>query len=93
MCNLYSGTTSPIGHPRHLRGRHDCSGNLPPLPAIFHNRMAPIIRIGGDGERELLVMALGNAGAASVRHSHEDRRRVNITTLNWLLNLDVVRWA
>jgi putative SOS response-associated peptidase YedK len=33
---------------------HDRAGNLPPLPAIFPDQMAPIVRISAEGE---LVMA------------------------------------
>jgi hypothetical protein len=30
----------------------DLTGNLPPLPDIFLDDMAPVVRIGADGERE-----------------------------------------
>ena len=32
--------------------KHDCAGNLPPMPAIFPDQMAPIVRVRADGERE-----------------------------------------
>jgi hypothetical protein len=34
-------------------------GNLPPLPGIFPDYMAPPIRRGKDGERELVVARWG----------------------------------
>ena len=34
----------------------DLTGNLPPLPAIFPDTMAPIVRRASDGERELVMM-------------------------------------
>jgi putative SOS response-associated peptidase YedK len=36
----------------------DDAGNLPPLPRIFPDQMAPIVRMA-DGERELLQMRWG----------------------------------
>jgi hypothetical protein len=45
--------------------RHDRTGSLALLPAIFPDQMAPIVRVGPDGEREV-VMALGHAWAAAI---------------------------
>jgi putative SOS response-associated peptidase YedK len=36
----------------------DSAGNVPPLPAIFPDQMAPVIR-NHDGERELIQMRWG----------------------------------
>jgi len=33
--------------------------NLPPLPAVFPDQMAPIVRTGTDGERELVMARWG----------------------------------
>ena len=41
------------------RAIRDLTGNLPPLPAVFPNRMAPVIRTASDGVRELLMMRWG----------------------------------
>ena len=38
--------------------KHDSLGNVPPLPAIFPDQMAPAVRMY-DGERELLWMRWG----------------------------------
>jgi hypothetical protein len=35
--------------------KRDRAGNLPPLPAVFPDQMAPIVRTGAEGERELLM--------------------------------------
>ena len=32
--------------------RRDMAGNLPPLPAIFPDTMAPVVRVDREGERE-----------------------------------------
>jgi putative SOS response-associated peptidase YedK len=59
MCNLYS-FTKPQDAARKLAGvARDITGNMPPLPAIFPNSSAPVIRTAPDGARELLMMRWG----------------------------------
>jgi len=41
---------------------HDRAGNLAPLPAIFPDQLAPIVRVTGDGERELVMARWGMPG-------------------------------
>jgi putative SOS response-associated peptidase YedK len=38
---------------------HDRTGNLPPMPAIFPDMMAPVVRKVPDGERELAMLRWG----------------------------------
>lgn len=38
---------------------HDRTGNLPPMPAIFPDMMAPVVRRSPDGERELVMLRWG----------------------------------
>jgi putative SOS response-associated peptidase YedK len=59
MCNLYSVTKGQDAIRSWFRVRHDRIGNLPPLPGIFPDQMAPVIRTAEDGERELLMMRWG----------------------------------
>lgn len=59
MCNLYSVTTSQDAIRQLARFTRDMTGNLPPIPAVFPNRMAPIVRTGTDSERELLMARWG----------------------------------
>lgn len=59
MCNLYSMTKSQDAIRQLTRYTRDLVGNLPQLPAIFPNRMAPVVREGADGHRELLMMRWG----------------------------------
>jgi putative SOS response-associated peptidase YedK len=61
MCNLYSLTKGQATIRDWFRARHDRTGNLPLFPGIFPDQMAPIVRAGSDGEREL-VLAPGDAG-------------------------------
>ena len=53
MCNLYSMTKGQAEAAKLGRAMRDLVGNLPPLPGIFPDYEAPIIRTGEDGEREL----------------------------------------
>ncbi len=59
MCNLYSMTKSQQAIRELVKAICDLTGNLPPLPGIFPNRMAPIVRPGADGQRELLMARWG----------------------------------
>jgi len=59
MCNLYSYTKSQDETRRLMRVLNDRTGNQPPLPAIFPDQMAPVVRTGRDGLREMLPMRWG----------------------------------
>jgi putative SOS response-associated peptidase YedK len=59
MCNLYSVTTNQEAIRRLFRVGRDLTGNLPPLPGIFPDYMAPIVRTAADGERELTMARWG----------------------------------
>jgi hypothetical protein len=62
MCNLYSLTKGQAAIREWFRAGHDRTGNLPVLPGIFPDRMAPIVRTGADGERELVMVRWGMPG-------------------------------
>jgi putative SOS response-associated peptidase YedK len=55
MCNLYRVTKGQSAIRDLFSVKHDRAGNLPPLPAIFPDQMAPIVRTGIDGQRELVM--------------------------------------
>ena len=59
MCNLYSITSSQAAIRELARAMRDLTGNLAPLPAVFPDRMAPVVRTGPDGVRELVMMRWG----------------------------------
>jgi putative SOS response-associated peptidase YedK len=59
VCNLYSVTTNQEAIRRLFRVGRDLTGNLPPLPGIFPDYMAPVVRVAEDGERELSMMRWG----------------------------------
>jgi transposase len=62
MCNLYSLTKGQAAIRDWFRAPHDRTGNLPLFPAIFPDQLAPIIRVGTDGERELVMARWGMPG-------------------------------
>jgi putative SOS response-associated peptidase YedK len=71
MCNLYSLTRSQEAIRALTRAMRDETGNLPPLSGIFPDMMAPVVRTGKDGVRELAMMRWGfppppNAGKRPV---------------------------
>jgi putative SOS response-associated peptidase YedK len=59
MCNLYSMTKGKEAIRQFTRAFRDLSGNLPPLPGIFPDYSAPIVRTGSDGVRELVKARWG----------------------------------
>ena len=58
MCNLSSVPKNQAAIRDLFKVGRDTAGNLPPLPAIFPDQMAPIVRIN-DGESELTMMRWG----------------------------------
>ena len=58
MCNLYSITKGQAAIWEWLRATRDNAGNLPPLPGVFPDYPAPIVRMV-DGERELTMARWG----------------------------------
>ena len=62
MCNLYSLTKGQAAIRDWFRASHDRTGNLPLFPGIFPDQMAPIVRNGADGERELVTARWGMPG-------------------------------
>jgi putative SOS response-associated peptidase YedK len=59
MCNLYSITKGPQAIRDFAHGMRDTTGNLPPIPGVFHDYAAPIVRNAVDGERELTMARWG----------------------------------
>jgi len=59
MCNLYSELRGQAAIRAIARALYDRTGNLPPLPAIFPDTMAPVVRWAATGERELVMLRWG----------------------------------
>jgi putative SOS response-associated peptidase YedK len=58
MCNLYSMTKGPQAIRDFARAMRSDVGNLPPLPGVFPDYSAPIVRNGSEG-RELVLARWG----------------------------------
>jgi len=65
MCNLYSLTKSQDAIRQLLRALIDSAGNMPPLPGIYPDYPAPIVRNQARG-RELTMARWGMPSPASV---------------------------
>src|SRR5271166_150163 len=63
MCNLYSITKGPQAIRDFARVMHDTTGNLPPIPGVFPDYSAPIVRNLEEGARELNDGSMGHAVA------------------------------
>ena len=59
MCNLYAMTKGQQAIRDLARAMRDTTGNLPPLPSIFPDYPAPIVRNAPDGVRELAMVRWG----------------------------------
>ena len=59
MCNLYAITKGQQAIRELTRAMRDTTGNLPPMPAVFPDYAAPIVRNGADGTRELVKACWG----------------------------------
>ena len=71
MCNLYSVTKGQAAIRDLFAVKHDRAGDLPLLPAVFPDQMAPIVRVGADGERELVMARWGMPGPVRRSAGHE----------------------
>jgi putative SOS response-associated peptidase YedK len=59
MCNLYSITIGQLAIRELARAMRDNAGNMPPLPGVFPDYSAPIVRNAPDGVRELTMARWG----------------------------------
>jgi putative SOS response-associated peptidase YedK len=59
MCNLYSLTKGQAAIIALARAMRDSTGNLPSMPGIFPDYLAPVVRIAPDGVRELAMARWG----------------------------------
>src|SRR5882672_11038947 len=72
MCNLYSITANQAAIIALFRVLNRYVGNLPPMPGVFPDYPAPVVRTA-EGERELILMRWGMATAATCRRLSRDQ--------------------
>jgi putative SOS response-associated peptidase YedK len=73
MCNLYSIVRPRDEMARAFRVLIDRTANQPPLPAVFPDRLAPIVRINSASERMIESMRWGFPVGASSHVSQSVR--------------------
>lgn len=87
MCNLYSQTKGQQAIVALARAARDRTGNLPPLPGIFPDYAAPIVRTAEDGERELAMARWGMPSPAFVLKDRTTDQGVtnirNVSSPHW----------
>lgn len=75
--NLYSLSKGQQAIIEMTRAMLDKTGNLAPLPDIYPDTLAPVVRVGDDSRRELVMMRwgfppppkLGSAPVTNVRNT------------------------
>jgi putative SOS response-associated peptidase YedK len=74
MCNLYSVTTNQEAIRRLFAGMRDVTGNLPPIPGVYPNYEAPIVRNTKEGVRELAKARWGMPSPQNVQFEAAKKR-------------------
>ena len=82
MCNLYSLDKGQDAIRRAFGVDRDETGNLPSLPAIFPDQMAPVVRLA-DGERDLAMMRWGFPSPTSKGPQHPVTNVRNVKSPYW----------
>ncbi len=82
MCNLYSVTKGQSAIRDLFAVKRDRAGNLPPMPAIFPDQMAPIVGVDANGERELVMARWGMRGPPQFGGQPVTNIR-NVKSLHW----------
>lgn len=94
MCNLYSITKGQAAIIELTRAMRDTTGNLPPMPGVFPDYMAPIVRNAPDGVRELTKARWGMPASqkalldAATRRANKFRARGKPVDIKELLRLE-----
>lgn len=74
MCNLYSLSKHQAGILQMVRAMTPDTGNFPPLPGIFPDYAAPVIRTNAAGERELAMPRWGMPSSKKALFDAASRR-------------------
>jgi putative SOS response-associated peptidase YedK len=87
VCNLYSITKGQQAIRDFAGAMRDNAGNMPPLPGVFPDYAAPIVRNAPDGVRELVMARWGmpsRAFALKGRNSDPGVTNVrNVASPHW----------
>jgi putative SOS response-associated peptidase YedK len=77
MCNLYSMTTGQAAIRALFGVTRDSVGNLPPMPCVFPDYPAPIVR-SADGGRELTMARWGMPSSSQALFEATKRRAAKL---------------
>jgi len=94
MCNLYSLTKGQAAIREAARAMRDLTGNLAPMPGIYPDYPAPIVRTGSDGVRELALARWGMPSPSQLvleaagRRADRMRARGGEVDFVWLLQME-----
>ena len=78
MCNLYSLTRGQAAILAMTRAMTDLTGNMPPLPGVYPDYLAPVVR-NGEGGRELAYARWGMPSPAfALKGRHYDPGVTNV---------------
>ncbi|MCK1595047.1 SOS response-associated peptidase family protein [Bradyrhizobium sp. 164] len=78
MCNLYSITKGQAAIIALTRALRDTTGNLPPMPGVFPDYRAPIVRNAPDGVRELSLARWGMPSSHSALFEATKKRAAKL---------------
>jgi putative SOS response-associated peptidase YedK len=90
MCNLYSITKGPQAIRDFTHAMRGDVGNMPPLPGVFPDYFAPIVRNAEDGEHELVVARWGMPTPFEILK--DKNRDPGVTNIRNLLSPHWHRW-
>lgn len=82
MCNLYSMSRTRDEMGKLLKVLRDRNGNAPPLPGVFPDYAAPVVRLDREGAREALDMRWGFPPPTASRARHVTNVR-NVQSSWW----------
>jgi putative SOS response-associated peptidase YedK len=83
MCNLYSITKGPQAIRDFTRAVRDTTGNLPPIPGVFPDYMAPVVRNVEGDQRELTMARWGMPSPVSaVKGRNSDSGVTNVRNVS-----------
>ncbi|CAN5167892.1 SOS response-associated peptidase [soil metagenome] len=82
MCNLYSMTTNQEAIRRLFKITRDSAGNMPPLPGIFPDRLAPVVR-RFNSDLELAMMRWGMPNPPGAKYGQYSTNIRNAKSPHW----------
>jgi putative SOS response-associated peptidase YedK len=80
MCNLYANKIGQAAIIDFARALRDTTGNLPPLPGIYPDYKAPIVRNAPDGTRELCMARWGMPSSQAALMEATKKRAAKLET-------------